>query len=329
MAEARLARANVTEAGTAQAGVGLGGAVEAIGRQRWLDALGEPLQRGVTDAFAAGGSVGRQVKNFLHGTWLGHPLHPALTDVPVGAWTAALVLDGLESIGGRKDVGPGADAAVAVGLAGAVGAALAGLADWQHTGGESRRTGLVHGLLNVGAAALYTTSLLMRRRGARAAGRRLASAGYAVAFASTYLGGDLVYRQRIGVNHAAAPLPDDFVPVLADADLPEGEPRRAHAGGTPVLLVRRNGRIHALAETCAHLGGPLAEGRLVDGSVVCPWHGSRFDLEDGRVLDGPATYPQPCLETRVRDGRIEVRASRRQRLAAPASAGATAGPSIR
>jgi nitrite reductase/ring-hydroxylating ferredoxin subunit len=79
----------------------------------------------------------------------------------------------------------------------------------------------------------------------------------------------------------------------------------------PVLLLRRGERIYAIAETCAHLGGPLAEGTLDGLSVICPWHGSRVALEDGRVLDGPSTFPQPCFETRVHHGQIEVRAARR------------------
>ena len=83
---------------------------------------------------------------------------------------------------------------------------------------------------------------------------------------------------------------------------------RARAGNTDVLLVRQRGRVCALAHACAHLGGPLSEGTLKDGSVVCPWHGSEFALEDGRVLNGPATHNQPCLVARERYGQIEVRA---------------------
>jgi nitrite reductase/ring-hydroxylating ferredoxin subunit len=83
-----------------------------------------------------------------------------------------------------------------------------------------------------------------------------------------------------------------------------------------VVLVRRRGRIHALGERCAHFGGPLADGEVRDDAIVCPWHGSRFSLEDGRVLDGPATMPQPCFETRVRDGFVEIRRRPESGLAA-------------
>ena len=260
--------------------------------------------------FAAAGPAQGPLKNLVHGVWLGHPLHPALTDVPIGAWTAALALDGMAAVSGREEVGRAAEASIMVGLGGAAGAAVTGLSDWQYTSGRARRVGVAHGLLNVGSVLLYATSLLLRRRGARAAGRGLAALGYTVSTAAAYLGGELVFGQRIGVDRAAAEAaPDGFVAVLPAAELPEGVLRRVEAGGVPVLLVHQGERIHALAETCSHLGCSLAEGHLQDGSVICPCHGSRFALADGRVLDGPATFPQPCFEARVRDGQIEVRAT--------------------
>jgi nitrite reductase/ring-hydroxylating ferredoxin subunit/uncharacterized membrane protein len=281
-------------------------AAEAIERRDGLRALEDTLQRAIAATFHAGGAAGGVVKNVLHGTWLGHPLHPVLTDVPLGAWTVALVLDGLEAGGDRRWRRP-ADTAIGVGVAGALAAALAGLTDWQHTDGAPRRSGLVHAALNTVALSLYTGSLLLRRRGARRAGRGLGGAGFGVLVAAAYLGGRLVYRHRIGTDHAQRETPAGFGRALPEAELREGAPRRADVGGVRVVLVRRAGRIYALGDICAHHGGPLAEGELRDASIVCPWHGSRFALEDGRVLDGPATMPQPCFETRVRDGWIEVR----------------------
>src|SRR5678815_2811235 len=151
-----------------------------VEQQQALDRLGEQIQPLVRDAFKSAGPVGREVKNILHGTWLGHPLHPALTDVPLGAWTAALALDAMESISGRRELAVGADAAIAVGLVGAAGAAVTGLTDWSETNGRARKVGLLHGLLNVGATALYTTSLVLRRRNKRSAGLGFAMLGYAV-----------------------------------------------------------------------------------------------------------------------------------------------------
>jgi nitrite reductase/ring-hydroxylating ferredoxin subunit/uncharacterized membrane protein len=295
-----------------------GRARAAVERQSWMDAAGDGLQHGLAAAFRAAGPVGQKVKNVLHGTWLGHPLHPVLVSVPLGAWTVALVLDALDAREGwrgrRGGLGRGADAAVAIGLAGAAGAAVTGLTDWQHTSGGPRKTGLLHGLLNTTATVLYGASLVARVRGARGAGRTLSFAGYAVASAAGYLGGELVFRGRIGVDHAPRvddgwQPPREWTDVAAEATLADGRPHRVDVAGEPVMLVRRDGRVCALADTCSHLGGPLSEGTLEDGTIVCPWHGSRFSLDDGRVIDGPATHPQPCLDARVRAGRVEVKYS--------------------
>jgi nitrite reductase/ring-hydroxylating ferredoxin subunit len=285
--------------------------INVIERQDFLEQAGDAIQPAVSNAFKAAGPAGREVKNFLHGTWLGHPLHPVLTDVPIGAWTAALALDAMESISGRKELGAGADVAIAVGLLGAAGSAVTGLTDWSETYGRARKVGLLHGLLNAGATVLYTTSLVMRRRKKRSAGMGLAMLGYAVSSAAAYLGGHLVYGEQVGVDHTAAQeMPKEFVAVLPEGELGEGEMKKVEAGGVPVLLVRRNGEIHAIAHTCSHMGGPLSEGKLEGEVVQCPWHGSRFNVRDGSVVDGPATFPQPCFEARVREGQIEVRSAR-------------------
>jgi nitrite reductase/ring-hydroxylating ferredoxin subunit/uncharacterized membrane protein len=285
--------------------------VEVIKKQDWLEPIADRLQPAIAGALGADGSIGPKVADLLHGTWLGHPLHVVLTDVPLGSWTAAAVLDVLEEKTGSSAMGRGADAAIALGLAGAAGAAITGLADWsQIGGGQPRRIGLAHGLLNATATACYVTSLCLRRTHSRRAGRRFALLGLMVSSVAAYLGGHLVFKEKIGVDHTAdhSP-PEDFLPVLAEAELREDELRRVAANGMPVLLVRRGQRIYAIAETCAHLGGPLSEGKLEDTTVRCPWHGSRFSLEDGRVLEGPSVHAQPVLDVRVRDGQIEVRRS--------------------
>jgi nitrite reductase/ring-hydroxylating ferredoxin subunit/uncharacterized membrane protein len=277
-------------------------------QQEWTTPIEEGLQKAIASAYAAGGPAGQKVENALHGTWLGHPLHPVLTDIPIGAWTVAVALDAADSISGSRTYARGADAAVAVGLIGAVGAAVTGLTDWHKTDGKARKIGLAHGLLNISATTLFAASWILRKQKQRETAKLCSLAGYIIAGASAYLGGSLVYKERIGTDHAQREkAPDHFVSVLADADLPEGQMKRVEVEGIKVLLVRRNGRVYALGEICAHLGGPLSEGTLEDNSVRCPWHGSRFALESGDVLDGPATYPQPCFEARIREGQIEVR----------------------
>ena len=278
--------------------------VEFVERQAWLEPVETETQKAVASVFQG---PARPVQNFLHGTWLGHPLHPMLTDVPLGAWTATLVLDMMEA-SGRNDCRAGADVTLAVGLAGAGCAALAGITDWHVTDGKARRVGVVHAMLNLVSAGLYTASLIARKQRNRSAGRALALAGFVVSSAAAYLGGNLVYGKQIGVNHTAAEPPvSDWTAVMDDGDLAEGQPRRAEAGGARLLLVRSGGQIYCMSEVCSHLGGPLAEGEVHGDRVTCPWHGSRFSLEDGSVVDGPATHPQPCFDTRVEQGRIEVR----------------------
>lgn len=283
--------------------------VELIKRQNWLEPVAERLQPTIATALGSGGALGLKVANFLHGTWLGHPFHVVLTDVPIGSWTAAAVLDALEKKTGSRAIGRGADAAIQIGLVGAAAAAITGLADWSRIGGgQPRRIGLVHGLLNVTATICYITSLRLRRHRSRRAGREVALLGLIVSSVSAYLGGHLVYKEQLGVDHTAGySPPEEFVPVLEEAQLAENQLRRVDANAMPVLLVRRGTRIYAIAETCSHLGGPLSEGKLEDAAVRCPWHGSCFSLEDGRVLEGPSVHAQPVLDVRVRDGQIEVR----------------------
>ena len=270
-----------------------------------IDQVAEPLSKALRGAYEAAGPVGQQAKNALHGVWLGHPLHPVFTDIPIGAWTTALALDCAAD--GDAGMRRAATFAMGVGLAGAVGAAATGLTDWSETDGEARRAGLIHGLLNVTATTLFATAFALRRRDSHDGGRKSAWAGYAIALGAAYLGGHLVYGKRVGVDHSDADLPTTFTPVLESGALLDNSMRRVQVGKADVLLVRQHGRVCALAHSCAHLGGPLSEGTLKDGSVVCPWHGSEFALTDGRVINGPATNDQPCLAVRELNGQIEVR----------------------
>jgi len=284
------------------------GVVGKISQQEWLKPTEDGLQNALHKAFQSKG--GLQVKNFLHGTWIGHPLHVILTDIPIGSWTAAIVFDALDSMGARKEYKLAADAAVTLGLVGAAGAAVTGLTDWQDIDPPARRVGLVHGLLNIASAGLFAGSLLARRKGKRSRGRGLAALGYALSVAAAQLGGNLVYEQKIGVDHSEAErLPSEFEPVLSESGLGEEKLVRAEHKGTPILLVRRGPQIFALAETCSHLGGPLSEGKLDGDFIQCPWHGSRFSIRDGHVVDGPAVHAQPCLEARIQNGQVEVRKS--------------------
>jgi nitrite reductase/ring-hydroxylating ferredoxin subunit len=245
-----------------------------------------------------------KVTDALHGTWLGHPLHPVLTDLPVGAWAFAGVLD-LLSIGSRR-TNPGADAAIQFGLASAIPTAMAGAVDWRQTDGESRNVGAAHAMLNSGALACYFTSMLLRPEHAALA-RLFGFAGLGLVGASGYLGGHLVMTARIGAKHESeATEPEQAVEVLGDRELPEDTPTQVDVNGLPVVLVRHNGVVYALADICPHLGCSLAQGSLDGDAIVCGCHGSTFALSDGRVLKGPSTYPVATYEITKHNGSIRV-----------------------
>jgi nitrite reductase/ring-hydroxylating ferredoxin subunit/uncharacterized membrane protein len=276
-------------------------AMDALEGQDRLDGLADSLRRAVR-ALPLG--AGRDV---LRGLWLGHPLHPALVQVPIGAWTSAAVLDLFpgESRAARR--------LVALGLAGAGPAALAGWVDWAELRPRQARVGVVHAAANITAVAAYAGSLAARMKDRPALGRALGFAGLTVATVGGILGGHLAYRQAAGVNHAEA------VPLLVEpgwhrlgdvAEFPVGEPSRRMVDEVPVLVVREPGDVvHVLADRCSHLSGPLSEGKLTDdGCIECPWHGSLFRLADGENLRGPANAPQPTFDSRVTaEGQVEVR----------------------
>lgn len=275
----------------------------------------EKLQKQLDKFLYGGGRPSAQkIRDFLNGTWLGEPLHVVVKDVPIGAWTLAMVFDALDLFRTRREFALAADASIAVGLVAAAASAVTGLTDWSDVDPPARRTGLIHGLLNISATALFTTSLILRTKKSRTAGRITATLGYAVMAYASHLGGKLVYKHRVGVDRTDGQVfPPEFVAVLPESELPDGKPTRAMHDGVPILLVRRGERLFALAETCTHFSGPLSDGKLIADSIECPYHNSRFSLEDGRVINGPAVHPQPCLEVRARNGQIEVRQPPRER----------------
>jgi len=288
---------------------------DALERAEVLDAPAYRLANAVSTALQLGGRMSRPLQDALHGVWLGHPLHPALATFPIGCWTLAFGLDTAASIGVTRDrrMEQAADIALAAGSAGAVAAAASGLADWRQIHGKDRRTGVAHAAINTTALGLTLGSMALRRRGRRAEGRALSGAGWLAIMAGAYLGGHMVYRRRIGVDHAGrSPEPRRFHPVVSLDRLAEDRPHRVEVwdeearAAVGLVLVRHRGRVHAMGARCSHFGGPLDEGWVQDGGLVCPWHGSRFCMKTGRVLGGPATAPQPRYRARVRADVVEV-----------------------
>jgi nitrite reductase/ring-hydroxylating ferredoxin subunit/uncharacterized membrane protein len=281
---------------------------EFVERQTWLDKLASPIQNSLLAFFGQPGQPGRKLKDILNGTWLGHALHPVLTDVPLGAWSGTTLLDFAWLANEDEGIARGADLTLLLGLAGATGAAVTGLTDWSDLEGTDRRVGLMHGLLNGSITLIYLTSLVLRLTGLRRTAITFSTSGYLVSLFSAYLGGELSFAKGIGVNHVAwEGGSDDFVAVIDEQDLLEGKLTRVDAAGIPAILLKQGESIYAIGATCTHLAGPLDEGTVEDGMVTCPWHGSRFCMYDGSIVNGPAVYAAPTFAVRVHNGKIELR----------------------
>jgi nitrite reductase/ring-hydroxylating ferredoxin subunit len=271
--------------------------------RRWAGPLAERLQPLIKRAVGV-----RGVGNTLDGVWLGAPLHPALTDVPVGSWTAALLLDTAAALTGDETLSGAADRVLAVGTIAALPAVATGLNDLRDLVGQSRQVAMVHAVLNVVGLSFSAASVGYRAAGRRGLGRGFSATGFLISSSAAHLGGMLAFGLGIRVNRTVGQtISESFVPVLDAAELEGEELREVRVDGVPVLIARgHSGEICALAATCTHLGGPLAEGSREGDTVTCPWHGSRFDLRTGAVVGGPAVFAQPRLGAREREGKVEV-----------------------
>jgi nitrite reductase/ring-hydroxylating ferredoxin subunit/uncharacterized membrane protein len=253
---------------------------------RWLSALFHPI---------------RPLQNFLNGTWLGHPVHSVVTDVPIGALTVSVIADLI----GQPLV---ADVAMLLGVLALVAAAVTGLADYTEVDGTARNRATVHGTLMVVTLVLYAISLLIRSGNPpdRLVAIVLAVAAYLLLALAAAIGGDLVYLIGTNVNrHAWRGAGTKWVALELGGlpDIPQGGPTKVRAGINDLVVVREGDRILALHAQCAHAGGPLPDGTLVGGDrIECPWHGSRFKLDNGHVARGPAMYDQPAYEVRRAEG---------------------------
>jgi nitrite reductase/ring-hydroxylating ferredoxin subunit/uncharacterized membrane protein len=266
-----------------------------------LDRVAEPVQK-VVQKLPPG-----RVRDALHGVWLGHPLHPVLVQVPVGAWMSAAFLDAL-----GKD-GDGARHLIGLGLLASVPAAVAGWTDWAEQHEQQLRTGVVHAAANGAAVTLYTGSLVARARQRTGLGKALGYAGLAAVTLAAMLGGDISYRQAGGVNHAEEVphlVPPGWQDLMPLAELAPGQPVKAMLGDVPVFVFRSGDEVSVLANKCSHMSAPLSDGEVTgdgeDRCVTCPWHGSVFRLRDGVVVHGPATADQPAFQTRIQAGIVQV-----------------------
>ena len=282
-----------------------------VEKQNWMEKPADAVQKLVGGCYKVLGPPGRGLKNMMHGTWpLGHPFHPAISDFPVGAWTLMLILD---IVSHYTSAMPhrAAEVALLVGIVAALGAAASGYTDFHETYGHERRVAFTHGVTMTLALILMIVSLLLRHYGS--AGTYTVAViiswiGVVLVLSAAYLGGHMVFGIGTMVNrNAFAVQPEDFVDVGAAGEFAEGQLRRVMAGDYPALVVRREGKLCAIAAVCSHAGGPLEEGKLEGDVVECPWHGSRFNVCTGAALRGPATFAQPQFEVREENGRVSLK----------------------
>jgi nitrite reductase/ring-hydroxylating ferredoxin subunit len=280
-----------------------------LDRTGWLRTLSDRLT-GVLVPFRARHQDNLVIELLHGGRWIGHPLHPALSDLPIGLWAGVTVLDAVDRDPASRRGIDAAGVLSAAGILAAGATAVTGLTDWTVSNDEDRRVGLFHGLLNTAALGLQCASLGSRLAGHRGTARVLGAASLTVTAGAGYLGGHLVFAKGVMVSRVAwSTGPRRWTRALPEADLPDDSPTSVVAEGRQILLYRADGRLYAIDDICSHAGGLLSRCPVEGLAATCPLHGSRFALADGSVLRGPANQPQPVLPTRIRNGWIEVRGS--------------------
>lgn len=278
---------------------GLSRVIAWIAQEKSLDAISQPLS-----AWASKATDPDVVKYALSGSWLGHQLHPMVSDIPIGAWAMASALD----LTGGKPMRGASQRLVGIGILSALPAIASGASDWAESYGKEQRVGVVHALANSGGLALQALSWVARRKQYHVVGVGLSLVGFGLTAGAGYLGGHLSFGMGVGVNHTAFQARSkQWSDVAAEDEVQEGQLVRVMVKSTPVVLTRHDGEVRALSATCSHAGGPLHKGSVEDGCIVCPWHHSKFRISDGVPMRGPAGTAQPTWQVRAEDGRISVR----------------------
>ncbi len=294
--------------------------------QPFTERLSDALQHIIQVIVGSNRKPPRRLKSLLNGTWFGHPLHPAITDVPITAWVLTALFDVIWLITQSTWSAYAGFVTVIVGLLGALGAIVTGLTDWSDTYGSERSVGLNHALFNSLATLLYLVSFILRLLagpGDTISAAIIGFIGLASVSYAAYLGGEMVFTKGTGVNHTAWEMGSEvYEAVMPLESVEENRLYRVTVAGVPVVLLRQGLQLYAISATCPHAGGPLDEGTLQENvgaglapalksglapALECPWHGSRFCLRDGRVLTGPATVNAPRYDVRVSNGQVELK----------------------
>jgi nitrite reductase/ring-hydroxylating ferredoxin subunit/uncharacterized membrane protein len=238
----------------------------------------------------------------------GHPLHPILVAFPIAFGVAAPLADLAGLLGAWPTLwAAGAYLATAAVIGGVV-AGVPGFIDYLYTvppDSSASRRATWHLGVNLTALALIAAGLTFRdlatlRPGAGTVALEIAGLG--VMTVGGWLGGTLVYRNQIGVDHRYAGAgkwkeeeltgtAGESVEVAAADELQVGQMKLLHVNGRRIVLARTEAGHVAFDDHCTHRGGSLADGVLACGTVTCPWHGSQFEAKTGEVKSGPAEKP--------------------------------------
>lgn len=253
-----------------------------------------------------------------------HPIHPMLVAFPIGLFITSLIFDLIAYGRDNALLAAAGWYCVIAGLCFSVAAAIPGAVDLfsvvpPQSSGRSR--GYKHALLNLAVIAVFVA--VAAHRGAPSAAPDgmsliLSGVGVLLLIASGWLGATLVYRNQIGVDHRFANAAkwktvevDRWdAPVCNQSDLQEGQLMLAEIAGARVAVGRCPEGIIAFSDHCTHKGGPLSDGALIGCTVQCPWHGSQFNVHDGRVVNGPAEERIEAYDVEVRNGNVFVRPRR-------------------
>jgi len=249
-----------------------------------------------------------------------HPIHPILVAFPIGLFITSFAFDLIAAIGGHPTVATAGWYCIIAGLIAGALAAVAGALDLFGAvppRSSARSRGYRHAVLNVIVMALFI-AVAVYRGGPFAmpddTSLTISGVGVLVLLISGWLGGTLVYRNQIAVDHRYANagrfkerrLRRWDEPVCAQDELSEGQMVLAEVEGTRVVVGRCPEGIVAFSDHCTHKGGPLSDGALVGCTVQCPWHGSQFNVHDGRVVNGPAQEHIEMFDAELRDGQVYV-----------------------
>lgn len=250
----------------------------------------------------------RNLTDIVHGKQIGHPLHPILTDITITSWTLGLLFDILGFTTRIKMLGKAGDYLTGIGTMSAIPTALAGMLDYSTIKKKAAQYGATHGIMNSIAMYWYLRSLKSRLGGNKPAAIMFSVLGLLFAMPGAWLGGELVFRHKVGVNHAPDSKLHEWTATIPIDDLSENEPMRVEADDEPILLFRQGEEISAISAICSHAGGPLDQGKVIDNVCIqCPWHQSVFDMRTGVVVHSPATAPQPQYAVRINNGKVEVK----------------------